>query len=109
MKIGALLIGLLTISAGTAAAYTWANTAVTTSRRHRATVIVVNCISKDGKGYIGPDPVYSIGVETGAGEQCWFKSVHKMVVGKEVCIDWFDGSGWAPTPCPDIDIHEEKR
>lgn len=72
----------------------------------RVRVIAVNLVSADGKGWVHTGPVYSVGTLTRDGEQDWFISVHKLEVGRDVCINWVPGSGWATTPCPEELQHE---
>ncbi len=65
----------------------------------RVRVFEVNVVSKDGKGYVGPGLIYSVGMVTQDGEQMWMMSSHKLAPGYDICVTWVSGSGWCPTPC----------
>lgn len=66
----------------------------------RVKVSAVNLVSADGKGWVHSGPIYSVGALTSGGEQLWFISVHKLLVGKDICVEWVMGNGWQTTPCP---------
>jgi hypothetical protein len=68
----------------------------------RGTVVSVDVLSQDGKGYMVYGPVYSVTVKTESNEQFVFATEKKLQVGLDVCVAWSNMEQKASqTVCPE--------